>query len=94
MTLEECKLIRDEIARQVESMESLWRNERTTDRSALKELGAFCRRKRPAFKGPYGNIGPKITQLMEETKQELPDLHRALAGIDAAIILHEPRPHG
>jgi hypothetical protein len=94
MTFEECSKFRDEIAARVQKIKTRWDQEMTLDSPAIRELRSYCARIRPLFAGRYGNVGGKISQMVDAAGRashggKIEALSRGLAGIDIAILLHK-----
>ena len=93
MTFDECSKLRDEIAARVAKIKTRWDHEGTLDGPAIQELRTYCKRIRPLFTGRYGNVGGKISQMVEAGGQPIDDrsisaLLRASSEINIAILHH------
>lgn len=93
MTLEDCQMIYDHIATQIDKIERRMEEERVFDSGAIQALGNYCLAQYPRFKGRFGNVGGKVLQLHEDANSSLTlvdtaPLRRGVMWIEAAIAIH------
>jgi hypothetical protein len=94
MTFDECSKLRDELAARVAKIKTRWDHEGTLDGPAIRELQSYCKRIRPLFACRYGNVGGKISQMVDTAGRasdggKIEALSRGLPGIDIALQMHK-----